>query len=102
MAMWQIPLIEGSQRFSVTLGENVFQLSLIYRTAPQGGWFLDLEKTDGSDAIYGIPLVLNANLLSQHQYKGWGSLYVQMDGDVSTHPSYENMGKNVLLLWSDE
>ena len=57
MAMWQIPLTEGAQRFSVSLGNNVFKLTLIYRDAPQGGWFLDMELADGSDAIFGIPLV---------------------------------------------
>lgn len=102
MAMWQIPLTEGAQRFSVSLGDNVFKLTLIYRDAPQGGWFLDMELAGGSDAIFGIPLVLNTNLLGQYQYKGWGSLFVQMDGGGLTHPSFEEMGNNVLLLWSDE
>lgn len=102
MAMWQIPLIEGAQRFSVSLGDNLFKMSILYRTAPQGGWFLDMELADGSDAIYGIPLVLNTNLLGQYQYKEWGSLVAQMDGGILTRPSYDDMGKNVLLLWSDE
>lgn len=102
MAVWKIPLTQGAQTFQVTLGENLFTFTLIYRDVDQGGWFLDMVLTDGSDGIYGIPLVINTNLLEQHSYKGWGALVVNMDGGLVTRPNYEQMGENVLLYWDDE
>ncbi|HIU85205.1 MAG TPA: hypothetical protein IAC66_07570 [Candidatus Aphodousia gallistercoris] len=75
---------------------------LVYRSAEGGGWFLDMIRSDGSDAIYGVPLILDADLLAQHAHKRFGHLYASMDGQKRTHPTYEDMGNTVILTWTDE
>lgn len=98
---YRIPLSEGAQRFSIGLGDFQYQLSLIYREAVGGGWFLDLVRADGTDAIYGLPLVTGVDLLAQHQYKGFGHLYVELEGGSPRTPTYDDMGKTISLYWED-
>ncbi len=102
MTMYQIPLTTGAQSFTINLGDVQYKMTLIYRDAEGGGWFLDMERSDGTDAIYGIPLVLGVDLLAQHSYKGFGHLYLNMDGGVTHRPTYEEMGKTVILTWTNE
>ena len=101
MAQYRIPLTEGSQTFSVTLGDWQFKVSLIYRDADGGGWFIDLERTDGGVSVYGLPLVTGVDLLAQHKHLGLGGLLVQWDGGRMEYPSFEDMGKTVTVLWDD-
>lgn len=98
----KIPLTKGAQRFSIELGGHEYRLSLIYRNAVGGGWFLDMARTDKTGAIYGIPLLLNIDLLEQYQHKGFGHLYARLDGVESEREiCFKDMGANLSLLWSD-
>lgn len=97
----EIPLTTGAQSFSISLGGTQYQMSLIYRSADGGGWFLDMARGK-SDAIYGIPFVIGEDLLAQHQYKGFGHLLVQLESGETGRPSYDDMGVGVHLYWSDE
>lgn len=101
MAQYQIPLAEGSQTFSITLGDYQCKVSVIYREADGGGWFIDVERTDGSAAVYGLPLVTGVDLLAQHKHLGLGGLSVQWSGGGMEYPSFEDMGKTVTVLWDD-
>jgi hypothetical protein len=101
MAQFQIPLAEGSQTFSITLGDYQCKVSVIYREADVGGWFIDVERTDGSAAVYGLPLVTGVDLLAQHKHLGLGGLSVQWSGGGMEYPSFEDMGKTVTVLWDD-
>lgn len=100
MTMYKIPLTTGAQSFSINLGDVQYRMTLIYRSAECGGWFLDMERSDKKDAIYGIPLVLGVDLLEQHVHKGFGHLYVSMDGCANHQPTYEDMGNSVILTWT--
>lgn len=101
MAKYQIPLSEGSQTFSITLGDHQCKISVIYRDAVGGGWFIDVERTDGSAAVFGLPLVTGVDLLAQHKHLGLGGLSVQWSGGGMEYPSFEDMGKTVTVLWDD-
>ena len=101
MTMYQIPLTSGAQSFTINLGDVQYKMTLIYRDAYGGGWFLDMERTDETDAIFGIPLVLGVDLLAQHSYKNFGHLYVEMDGGIKRRPTYEEIGTTVILKWTD-
>lgn len=100
---YQIPLGTGSQSFSTKLGEQTYKITIIYRQADGGGWFLDME-TD-AEAICGIPLVTNVNLLEQFKYKAMGAA---LWCELSSHsrkvyePTYADMGRTLNLYWSDE
>ena len=100
-ATYQIPLDVGAQSFPIVLGGIQYQLSFIYRVANGGGWFLDMVRSDNSDAIFGIPLVLGTDLLEPYRYKGFGSLFVSLDGGSKNAPTYEDMGRKILLTWRE-
>lgn len=102
MAQYQIPLSEGAQLFTISLGDYQYTLTLIYRDADGGGWYLDMERADGSGLICGIPLVLGIDLLAQHKHLGFGGLYASLDGGAERYPTFDDMGKLLTLIWDDE
>ena len=102
MTTLQIPLSVGAQTFSIVLGGVQYQMTLIYRKAAGGGWFLDMARADGTDAVKGIPLVVGPDLLAQHKHKHFGALRCSLPGGVERSPNYEDVGAQLTLLWSDE
>lgn len=96
---YEIPLTTGAQEFSVSLGDYQYTMTLIYREADGGGWFLDMVRADGSGAVYGIPIVIGPDLLAQHQYKGFGHLYASIDGGAERIPTWDDMGSVLSLQW---
>lgn len=101
MAQYRVPLSEGAQSFAISLGDFQYMLTLVFRDAEGGGWFLDMVRADGSGQIYGIPLVLGVDLLAQHKHLGFGGLFAQMEGGAGRYPTYEDMGKLLTLIWDD-
>lgn len=101
MAEFLIPLSSGAQSFTIALGKVQYKLTLIYRDAEDGGWFLDIERQDTNDGLFGIPLVLGADLLEQHAYKRFGHLRCELDGQSKRNPTYEDMGSVLSLMWSE-
>jgi hypothetical protein len=100
MALFTVPLASGPQTFTAQLGSNTYQLTLLYRNDPQGGWVLDIADTYGNGIVQGIPLVTGADLLAQYQYLGFdGSLYVQTLSDPDAVPTFENLGTDGVLYW---
>lgn len=100
--VYEIPLNTGAQSFTVNLGGTQFKMRLIYRNAVGGGWFLDMEKVDKTDAIYGIPLLIGIDLLEQYQHKGFGHLMATLESGQGGNPTYEDMGTALHLFWSSE
>ena len=100
--LYEIDLVEGAQSFTVNLGGTAYRFRLTYRDAFLGGWFLDVEKLDGSDAILGIPMLPMNDLFAQHEYKNFGHLYVIVGNGDYRQPTFEDMGTNVRLIWSAE
>lgn len=99
---FEIPLSTGAQSFTINLGGVQYQMRLIFRNAVGGGWFLDMERTDGSAAIYGLPLLTETDLLEQYQYKGFGHLLARLENGEKGYPTYEDMGVGLHLYWSEE
>jgi hypothetical protein len=93
MAVFEVPLAAAPQTFAITLGGTSYQLTLIWREADGGGWFLDFATPHGAAILQGVPLVTGADLLAQYRHLGFtGSLVVQTDGDADAEPTYENLG----------
>ena len=99
----RIPLSSVAQKFSITLGKYFLSFTLIYRDAVDGGaWYLDIATSDGSIAIYGMPLVCGVDLLAQFQHRGLGHLTARVIGQNSVSvPTYSDMGSNIELLWDE-
>lgn len=104
MSTYQIPLSSGAQMFPIRLGDRNYRVTLLYRDADGGGWFLDLERTYGSDALRGMPLIVGVNLLEQYGYKQMGgALWCELPRRETTYePSFVDMGQTLSLFWSDE
>jgi predicted Zn-dependent protease with MMP-like domain len=99
--VFQIPLKVGTpQRFSITLGQVDYQLTLKHRDINEGGWVLDIADTSGTPILEGVPLVTGADLLAQYSHLGFGGrLWVQTLSDPDAVPTFENLGDDGLLYW---
>lgn len=102
MTEYRLPLTAGAQYFTINLDDVQYRMTLIYRDAEGGGWFLDMVRSDGTDAIYGIPLILDTDILAQHHYKHFGHLRIEMEGGLCRRPTYKDMGSTVNLIWTPE
>ena len=102
MATYEIPLTAGAQRFTVNLGGIQYRMTLTYRNAVGGGWFLDMERIDEADAIFGMPLLIGIDLLAQYEHKGFGHLAAFMDAGATGEPSFDDMGSTIHLYWSPD
>ncbi len=98
--MYVIPLSTGAQQFTIKLGENALQIRLVWREAQGGGWFMDLSDTDGTPVLSGLALRCGHDLLEEHVHLGLGKLTVSLDGKSDSDPVYEDMGRQIQLIWS--
>lgn len=98
---FQIPLTPGApQRFSITLGQVEYRLTLRYRDVAEGGWVLDIADAGGAPILAGVPLVTGADLLAQYAHLNFGGkLWVQTLSDPDAVPTFENVGSDGLLYW---
>jgi hypothetical protein len=99
MALSEIPLSPGNQRFKVTLNGIAYQLSLIWRNSSTGGWYLDIGRPDGTPLVMGIPLTLGASIIEQYQHKITGQIFViTSDGQ---NPTFAGLASTTKLYWVD-
>lgn len=91
--IFEIPLTPNAQKFFITLAGVQYQLRLIWRTAVEGGWFLDILTPSDAPILEGVPLITGADLLEPYPEKNFGGkLYVGTDGDIDATPTYGNLG----------
>lgn len=100
---YEIPLDAGAQSFTVNLGGVQYKMTVVWREAVGGGWFLDMERADKTEAIYGLPLLPCVDLLAQHEHLGFGHLMATLEsGEAGQRPTYDDMGNALHLYWSEE
>lgn len=99
--IFELELIEGAQTFTAALDGDLYDFTLLYREARDGGgWFVDIVK-NGHEAIRGLPVILYTDLLEQYAYRGFGHLAVDIDGETSPRrPVYADMGSKLHFYWS--
>ena len=103
--VYEIPLQPNAQTLSITLGDTTYNLRLIWTWVPYGTWILDINDQFGTPIVQGIPLVTGVDLIGQYSYLnigGFGNagyLFCGSDGDPTTPPTYENLGKTARLWW---
>lgn len=101
MSLFSIPLRTGSQRLTVDLGDGDYNFRFLYRKAPETGWSMDIDGPRGI-AIHGVPLLLGTDLLWQFQYfQIPGQLFVRRLNEGSEVLSYDDMGRNIQLLFDN-
>lgn len=98
---FEIPLTPQAQVFSIALGGIPYQLTLMWRDAVNGGWFIDIADQNTNPIVSGIPLVTGVDLLAQYAYLGFpGSLTVETSGDPTAVPTFENLGTTSKLIFT--
>lgn len=92
MTPYEIPLTPEAQSFHITLGGIDYSLRLLWN-APDSVWLLDLNDTNGTPILQGIPLVTGVDLLAQFAYLGLGGqLVAQTDNAPDAVPTVDNLG----------
>lgn len=98
--VYEIPLTPTPQRFTITLSQVSYRMTVKYADAPGGGWMLDIADVNGVAIVNGIPLVTGANLLAAYEYLGLsGALVVQTDHDTDAVPTFDNLGTESHLFF---
>lgn len=91
--VYEIPLSNTPQSFSITLGATQYRFRLAYLDTIEGGWALDISDTDGNSIVAGIPLTTGRDLLEAYGYLGFGGeLWVLTDADPDAVPTFDNLG----------
>lgn len=91
--IFQLPLQNTPQTFTITLSSIIYTFTLIYRNVDQGGWILDIGDENNVPILQGIPLVTGVNLLAKYPYLGFvGGLFVQTTTDPNAVPTFTNIG----------
>lgn len=95
MATFEFPLSPSAQQMSVPIGDQELTFRFAWADSPDGGWFMDILRLDGSPLARGLPLTAGENVLQQFDYLGIpGAIYVQTDNDPLAEPTYDNLGLN--------
>jgi hypothetical protein len=92
MATFEIPTSPEAQTFAIALAGTTYQMTLVWNDQTSS-WTLDIADSLLNPIIQGIPLVANVDLLGPYAYMNFGGqLIAQTDNDVSTPPTYDNLG----------
>jgi hypothetical protein len=101
MAIYNIPLTNIPQKFTIELGGKEYILTCRWNDAIEGGWFIDIDDSiTNTPILHNLPLVTGNNLLEQYEYLGIkGALVVLTNGDNTAVPTLENLGVESFLYF---
>lgn len=103
VAVFEIPLQPTPQKINVLLGLVSYNLTVVWRDADQGGWFLDIADVSDNPILRGLPLITGADLLAQYKYLDFGGkLVVQSDSNPDNTPTFADLGSTSHLYWSPD
>lgn len=101
MAAFDIPLAGIAEQFFISLNGITYQLTVQWRQADLGGWFLDIADSSGTAIISGIALVAGVDLLEQYAYlriAGGAALYIVSADGSDSAPIFTNLGNDRKLV----
>lgn len=104
MSIYRVPLTNIPQIFQIALGGVEYLLTCRYNDAEDAGWLIDIaDLTTALPIVSNIPLVTGVNLLSGLAYLGInGILFVYTDGDQNAVPTFDNLGVESNLYFSND
>jgi hypothetical protein len=95
-----VPLTAAAQTLTIGLGGVTYNLTLLYRDTPEGGWTLDIADANDVPILQGIPLVSGVDVLAQYGYLGFGGRLGVFNGNDPDSPlTYDNLGSDYQMLW---
>lgn len=97
MAIYEIPLRLGNQKFNVTLGKTIYKLRLIYRIDE---WYLDILDTSEKPLITGLLICPSIDLLEQYKHIIPYSLYAT-NSNPDELATFDSLGSKIKLYYED-
>lgn len=97
MALYEIPLSAGNQKFTVKLNKLLYKLRLTYRLDT---WYLDILDTAEKPLITGLPLNSGINLIEQYQHILQGGLFAT-NANIEEVENFNDLGTKIKLYWRD-
>ena len=90
---------EAAQRFRSTLDGNVYRMSIHFNQTAVT-WYLDIEGiTDPDFSVFGIALVLGADLLYPYNNNDLGELWVIDRDERDEDPTETSLGDRHVLYY---
>jgi hypothetical protein len=100
MNFYSIPLTNAAQAFGVLLGGVLYNVTVVYRDVPEGGWVMDIADASQNPILQGVPLVTGIDLLAQYEYLGLGGVLAVVNAAApNMPPTFDNLGSDALLYW---
>lgn len=97
MALYEIPLRSGNQKFNVALGKSIVKFRLIYRIDQ---WFLDILDTSEKPLILGILVCSGVDLLEQFKHIIPYNLYAT-NSNKNEDSGFNDLGSKIKLYYED-
>ncbi len=94
MSTYEVPLSPKPQSLTINLPNGTtIGLSFLFQFNDDNCWIMDISDVSGNPLACGIPFVTGADLLEQYAYLGLGvQMWCSTDGNLSTPPSWYNLG----------
>lgn len=97
--VYEIPLISNAQSFSITLSNVDYNILIVWNDFAQA-WVIDFNDANQVAILTGIPLVTGVDLLLPYTNLNFGGkLFAQTDHDLTTPPTFDNLGITGHLYW---
>ena len=97
--IYEIPLISNAQSFSITLSNVDYNILIVWNDFAQA-WVIDFNDANQVAILTGIPLVTGVDLLLPYTNLNFGGkLFAQTDHDLTTPPTFDNLGITGHLYW---
>src|SRR6185437_12066309 len=100
MSTLQIPLSGSPERFSISLANMTYQMTLSWRDNALGGWVLDIGDASNIPLVTGLALTTSGDLLAPYPDLNFGgALYVINTAGGDAVPTFDNLGSDVILVF---
>lgn len=96
---YEIPLISTPQSFSITLSNIDYNILIVWNYLAQA-WVIDFYDANQVAILTGVPLVTGVDLLLPYTDLNFGGkLFAETDHDLTTPPTFDNLGITGHLYW---
>lgn len=96
---YEIPLIPSAQSFSITLSNVNYNVLIVWNNVAKC-WCIDFSDANQVLILSSIPLVTGVDLLLPYPNLNFGGkLFAETDHNLTTPPTFDNLGITGHLYW---
>ena len=97
--VYEIPLVNNPQMFSITLSNVDYNILIVWNYLAQI-WVIDFYDANQVAILTGVPLITGVDLLLPYTNLNFGGkLFAETDHDLTTPPTFDNLGITGHLYW---